>query len=82
MLAVGRDRRIPTQAGPIRADALASDLPRNAWQRLSAGRGAKGDRVYQWAWIDHTDHGQRDDPLDTQCWSRRVDVALRGIAWW
>jgi hypothetical protein len=48
-------------------DALAAGLPRHAWQRLSAGRGAKGERAYEWAWIDHTAH--RDDPLDTQCWS-------------
>jgi SRSO17 transposase len=69
VLAIGCDRRIPTAAGPQRADELAAGLPRWAWQRLSAGRGAKGERVYEWAWIDHTDRAHRDDPLDTQCWS-------------
>lgn len=69
VLAIGRDRRIPTAAGPIRADALAAGLPREAWQRLSAGPGAKGQRYYEWAWIDHTDRAHQDDPLDTQCWA-------------
>jgi SRSO17 transposase len=69
VLAIGCDRRIPTDAGPQRADELAAGLPRWAWQRLSAGTGAKGERYYDWAWIDHTDHAHRDDPLDTQRWS-------------
>jgi hypothetical protein len=46
VLAVGCDRRIPTAAGPIRVDELAAGLPRGAWQRLSAGAGAKGERYY------------------------------------
>jgi SRSO17 transposase len=69
VLAIGCDRRIQTAAGPMRADDVAAGLPRHAWQRLSAGAGAKGQRVYEWAWIDHTDREQREDPLDTQQWS-------------
>src|SRR3954462_2327758 len=45
-------RRLPTAAGPIRADALAAALPRRAWQRLSAGAGAKGQRYHDWACLD------------------------------
>jgi SRSO17 transposase len=44
VLAIGCDRRIPTHAGPQRADELAAGLPRSAWQQLSAGPGAKGER--------------------------------------
>src|SRR5690242_18410582 len=73
VLGIGCDRRIPTEAGPVRADELAARLPRHAWQRLSAGPGAKGERYYEWAWIDHTDRNRRPDndhdPLDTACWS-------------
>jgi SRSO17 transposase len=52
VLAIAGNRRLPTAAGPIRADVLAATVPRRAWQRLSAGAGAKGQRFYDWAWID------------------------------
>jgi SRSO17 transposase len=29
------------------------DVPTNAWQRLSAGDGAKGPRLYDWAFLPH-----------------------------
>jgi SRSO17 transposase len=51
VLAIGCDRRLPTAAGPIRPDTLATGLPKGAWQRLSAGPGAKGHRYYDWAWV-------------------------------
>jgi SRSO17 transposase len=54
VLAIGCDRRVPTAAGPVRADALVTGLPRWAWQQLSAGPGAKGERFYDWAWITLT----------------------------
>ena len=44
VLAIGCDRRVPTAAGPMRPDILAANLPKGAWQRLSAGPGAKGQR--------------------------------------
>jgi hypothetical protein len=51
VLAESCDRRVPAGAGRvIRADALAGRLPKRAWQRLSAGKGAKGQRYYDWAW--------------------------------
>src|SRR4051794_1617210 len=52
VLAIAGNRRLPTAAGPIRADVLAAALPRRAWQRLSAGPGAKGQRYYDWACLD------------------------------
>ncbi len=33
----------------IRVDRLANALPEEAWRRLSAGRGSKGERLYEWA---------------------------------
>lgn len=68
VLAIGCDRRIPTQAGLIRADELAASVPRWAWQQLSAGAGAKGQRFYDWALIAHPDPTGVDDPADTQRW--------------
>ena len=41
----------------VRADALAARLPRRAWQRLSAGDGAKGHRWYDWAWVTISNPG-------------------------
>jgi SRSO17 transposase len=40
-----------TSAGPaqVRADWLAAALPADAWERLSAGWGSKGPRLYDWA---------------------------------
>jgi SRSO17 transposase len=35
--------------GEPRADVLAAHIPAEAWQRLSAGAGAKGPRWYDWA---------------------------------
>jgi SRSO17 transposase len=55
VLAVAKDHRITTGIGVRRAIDLAVRLPTAAWQRLSAGAGAKGHRVYQWALIDTTD---------------------------
>ena len=52
VLAIAGNRRLPTAAGPLRADALAATVPRRAWQRLSAGPGAKGQRYYDWAWLE------------------------------
>ncbi|MFI6037922.1 IS701 family transposase [Streptomyces sp. NPDC051315] len=37
------------------ADMLARKVPKRAWQKLSAGAGAKGHRFYDWAVIDLTD---------------------------
>jgi hypothetical protein len=44
--------QLTTGAGKFRADALAKKVPKRAWQKLSAGAGAKGHRVYTWAVID------------------------------
>jgi len=56
VLAVSRDHRVPLGGGrAARADELAARLPRRAWQKLSAGTGAKGHRYYDWAWITIAD---------------------------
>jgi SRSO17 transposase len=68
VLAIGCDRRIPTAAGLLRADQITAGLPRRAWQRLSAGPGAKGQRYYDWALITHPDPTRRADQADSQCW--------------
>ncbi|MGW0940894.1 IS701 family transposase, partial [Streptomyces sp. NPDC002666] len=55
VLAVACSAEVTTAAGKFRADTLAKKLPKRAWQKLSAGHGAKGYRYYDWAVIDLTD---------------------------
>lgn len=71
VLAIGCDRRVPTEAGPLRADEITARLPKRAWQRLSTGTGAKGQRYYDWALISHPAPAGGSgpaDPTDQQCW--------------
>jgi SRSO17 transposase len=51
VLAVACDH--PVQAGgtACRADALLGQVPARAWQQVSCGRGAKGHRWYDWAFV-------------------------------
>ncbi|MGZ2359948.1 IS701 family transposase [Streptomyces sp. 372A] len=50
--AVACSHEVTTGAGRFRADALAARVPKRAWQKLSAGAGAKGHRFYDWVVID------------------------------
>ncbi|MEH0586836.1 IS701 family transposase [Streptomyces sp. B21-106] len=52
VLAVACSAEMATGAGRIRADALVKKVPKRAWQKVSAGRGAKGQRFYDWAVVD------------------------------
>jgi SRSO17 transposase len=45
-LAVACDHRVGVAGARQRADAVAAGLPRQAWQRMSAGPGATGPRSY------------------------------------
>jgi SRSO17 transposase len=52
VMAVSCDQRFTTPTGPVRADELARNVPRAGWQRLSAGEGSKGHRLYDWLLLD------------------------------
>ena len=43
-----------TDRGPlqVRADKLASGVAESGWVRRSAGNGAKGPRIYDWAAVE------------------------------
>ena len=56
----GRQHLVLTPAGPLPACELAKRLPARAWQRISAGPGAKGPRWYDWALIEVTDPAVTD----------------------
>ena len=42
------------------AEAIADDLDPTLWQRLSAGTGTKGERLYDWAYCELADLGPDD----------------------
>jgi len=52
VLAVARNHRITLHNGvTATVEHVAQTLPRRSWNRLSAGKGAKGERDYDWAWV-------------------------------
>jgi SRSO17 transposase len=55
VLAVTCDHRVRTGGATHRVDALLKRVPARAWQQVSCGKGAKGHRYYDWAFIrlDH-----------------------------
>jgi SRSO17 transposase len=64
VLAVACDHRVVAGGDSYRADDLLRRVPARAWQQVSCGKGAKGHRLYDWAFIrlDHRDpspDGQR-----------------------
>ena len=56
VLAVSRNLkvRLPGQKAyrARQVSELVAGLPVEAWQRLSAGEGSKGPRLYDWAWLE------------------------------
>ena len=60
VLAVAKTAPVTTPAGTCPAIELAKRLPARAWQRISAGPGAKGPRWYDWALIEVTDPAVTD----------------------
>ena len=51
VLAVACDHRVVAGGHSWPADALVRGVPARAWQWVSAGRGAKGHRLYDWAFV-------------------------------
>ena len=48
VMAISCDQRFSPPTGRMRADELAALAPQRGWQRLSAGAGSKGQRLYDW----------------------------------
>jgi SRSO17 transposase len=71
VLAVACDHRVVCGGGTYRADALLQQVPPRAWQQVSCGKGAKGHRYYDWAFIrldHHQHHGPADGDQQAQRW--------------
>ena len=62
------------------AEAIARDLPPEAWQRLSAGEGTKGARLHDWAYCPLADLDAAEyDPARSGPWTRGL-LIRRNIA--
>lgn len=59
MLAVASDQRLRwPDHEQRRVDTIAQSLPNLAWERISAGSGSKGERLYDWTMISRwQEHG-------------------------
>lgn len=59
VLAVACNERVVVEGAdgpqPEEARAVGARLTAQAWERLSAGNGTKGPRVYDWAWVPLTE---------------------------
>ncbi len=47
--------QVQAESAPRRVDQIACALPTDAWQRLSAGSGSKGPRLFDWARVELVD---------------------------
>jgi SRSO17 transposase len=57
----------------VRAEALLAQVPPEAWQRLSCGQGAKGERLYDWALVSLPRYQQSPDVLHALLIRRNVN---------
>ena len=77
VLQVAANRRVPTEAGPVRVDQLPAPIPASAGQRHSAGAGSKGPRYYSWAWIAIQPEPGRDQETNTAPRTGQHHVLIR-----
>jgi SRSO17 transposase len=69
VLAVACDDHMPFGGATHRADSLLTQVPARAWQQVSCGRGAKGYRLYDWAFVRlDDDHGPAPTEQAGQHW--------------
>jgi SRSO17 transposase len=68
VLAVACDHRVRIGRASHRADALLRRVPARAWQQVSCGTGAKGHRLYDWAFIRLDHDGPAPSSLAGQHW--------------
>lgn len=52
VLCVAKNHRVTLDdSSTATVEKIATALPTRSWNRISAGKGAKGERVYDWAWV-------------------------------
>jgi SRSO17 transposase len=68
VLAVACDHRVRVGGTTQRADALLRRVPARAWQQVSCGTGAKGHRLYDWAFVRLDHDGSAPDGQAGKRW--------------
>ena len=68
VLAVACDHRVRVGGTTQRADALLRRFPARAWQQVSCGKGAKGHRLYDWAFVRLDHDGSAPDGQAGKRW--------------
>lgn len=61
VVAIPRSQPIHNGCGSARADTIVAGAPAQAWKRLSAGEGSKGQRLHDWALANLPGHEDRHD---------------------
>src|SRR5512139_1149995 len=61
VVAIPRSQPIRDGSGSSRADTIVAGAPPEAWKRLSAGEGSKGQRLHHWAMASLPGHEDRHD---------------------
>jgi hypothetical protein len=67
-LAIACDDHVRFGGGTHRADSLLRQVPARAWQQISCGKGAKGHRLYDWAFLRLDHHGPAPTEQAGQHW--------------
>jgi SRSO17 transposase len=68
VLAVACDDQVPFGVGTHCADVLLGQVPARAWQQVSCGKGAKGHRLYDWAFVRLDHDGSAPDGQAGKHW--------------
>jgi SRSO17 transposase len=68
VVAVACDHRVLAAGDTYRADALLRRVPARAWQCVSAGKGAKGHRLHDWAFVRLDDRDPEHGGQAGQYW--------------
>jgi SRSO17 transposase len=68
VLAVACDHPVGFGGASHRADSLLRRVPARAWQQVSCGKGAKGHRYYDWAFLRLDHDGPAPDGQAGQHW--------------
>ncbi|MGH9258456.1 MAG: IS701 family transposase [Acidimicrobiales bacterium] len=68
VLTVACDHPVGFGGATHRADALLRQVPARAWQQVSCGKGAKGHRHYDWAFLRLDHHGPAPDGQAGKHW--------------